>query len=150
MLNVAEDSPPVGHRCGFLPRMHGQVGSPRATGNLHVPSSSPRPGFSSGVRSVEAYISGPMELPPHIYAPDSFTQTLMTNIKCLCFNSEGYFKSDGLGRGIYAKIWLKGILNTGCQYCKIISKEKKKIQSIHNKNQETSDRIHLRVSLAHS
>ena len=78
VLNVAEDSPPVGHRCGFPPRMHGQVGSPRATGNLHVPSSSPRPGFPSGVRSVEAYTSGPMELPPHIYAPDSFTQTLMT------------------------------------------------------------------------
>ena len=98
MLNVAEDSPPVGHRCGFPPRMHGQVGSPRATGNLHVPSSSPRPGFPSGVRLVEAYISGPMELPPHIYAPDSFTQTLMPNIEYLCFNSEGYFKSDGLRR----------------------------------------------------
>ena len=94
VLNVAEDSPPVGHRCGFPPRMHGQVGSPRATGNLHVPNSAPRPGFPSGVRRVEAYITGPMELPPHIYAPDSFTQTLMTNIKCLCFNSEQYFKSE--------------------------------------------------------
>ena len=94
VLNVAEDSPPVGHRCGFPPRMHGQFGSPRATGNLHVPSSAPRPGFPSGVRRVGAYITGPMELPPHIYAPDSFTQTLLTNIKCLCFNSEGYFKSE--------------------------------------------------------